>query len=300
MAATNNHLLPLRTPQASTPKAPTTTTTPGSRRAISAEPTAITASGKRLSLSARRRIAVAPPSTTLTPHAKAAYRSLDQRRAAIFTPRAGRRRRSSLRDPRGAAGRETPRDVLRDLSRALAPTSTVIESSSSSSPAGGDGPRDAAAAARSRRHRGRKSAGGDTTLDPLEEFEEEDDDDDEFPIERPRFSLPMMEDDDLDDLKPPRLSGLEEDNYTATSIELPRRAWSEGPLARFDRDRGSLAGSVRFSDYNGPELMSDAPDIDSGFFPPPALDDDDDDGDAVLDEQAMVERYVSLVLFLFC
>ena len=107
MAATNNHLLPLRTPQASTPKAPTTTTTPGSRRAISAEPTAITASGKRLSLSARRRIAVAPPSTTLTPHAKAAYRSLDQRRAAIFTPRAGRRRRSSRRGaitPKGTTG----------------------------------------------------------------------------------------------------------------------------------------------------------------------------------------------------
>ena len=128
---------------------------------------------------------------------------------------------------------------------------------------------------------------------------QDDDDDDEFPIERPRFSLPMMEDDDLDDLKPPRLSGLEEDNYTATSIELPRRAWSEGPLARFDRDRGSLAGSVRFSDYNGPELMRDAPDIDSGFFPPPALDDDDDDGDAVLDEQAMVERYVLFCPFSF-
>lgn len=159
---------------------------------------------------------------------------------------------------------------------------------SSSSPGSGGGKR------RRRSRRSRKS--GDTTLGTLDELDE---DDDEFPIERPRFSLPGMrdfdDDDDDDDLKPPRLSGLEDvDNYTAQSIELPRRAWSEGPLSgRFDR--GSM-GSVRFSDYAGPELLSDAgADIDSGFFPPPAMSDDEDE-DLVLDEQAMVERYVSSLI----
>ncbi|RYP03994.1 hypothetical protein DL765_010335 [Monosporascus sp. GIB2] len=247
-------LAPLRTPRL--PLATTATTTPNSRRAISAEP-----STAGLSLSARlSRNAAA------TPHAKAAFRSLSQRRATIFTP--GRRR--SLRDAR----RETPRDILRNLSRALAPTSTAIESSSSSSSPGSRG------------------GEGNTTLGTLGEI----DDDDEFPIERPRFSLPGMEDgDDEDDgsvdLKPPRLSGFEEDNYTALSIELPRRAWSEGPLSRMDR---ASLGSVRFSDYVGPELPSDDAGIDSGFFPPPAFEDDDDD-DMVLDEQAMVERWVPLV-----
>ncbi|RYP69990.1 hypothetical protein DL771_005781 [Monosporascus sp. 5C6A] len=252
-------LRPLRTPQLP-PATTTATTTPNGRRAISAEP-----STAGLSLSARfsRNAAVVNSNAAVTPHAKAAFRSLSQRRATIFTP--GRRR--SLRDAR----RETPRDVLRNLSRALAPTSTAIESSSSSSspgPRGGE---------------------GNTTLATLAEI----DDDDEFPIERPRFSLPGMEDGDDDeddgsvDLKPPRLSGFEEDNYTALSIELPRRAWSEGPLSRMDR--ASLE-SVRFSDYVGPELPSDDAGIDSGFFPPPAFEDDDDD-DMVLDEQAMVERF---------
>jgi hypothetical protein len=114
---------------------------------------------------------------------------------------------------------------------------------------------------------------------------EGDDDDDDFPIERPRFSLPLQEDDDDDDsdLKAPRLSGLEDDNYTATSIELPRRAWSEGP-SRLGRD--SL-GSVRFSDYAGPE---DDIGIDSGFFPPPGF--EDDSGNIMLEEGDMLERYV--------
>lgn len=288
MATNNHHLAPLRTPHALTPSGKATTTTPN-RRAISAEPpTTATASGRRLSLSARRR----GVTNASTPHAKAAFRSLDQRRAAIFTP--GRRRHSLFRDAR----RETPRDVLRDLSRALAPATTTIVSSSSSTSGGSGGssssPGSGGGKRRRRSRRSRKS--GDTTLGTLDELDE---DDDEFPIERPRFSLPGMrdfdDDDDDDDLKPPRLSGLEDvDNYTAQSIELPRRAWSEGPLSgRFDR--GSM-GSVRFSDYAGPELLSDAgADIDSGFFPPPAMSDDEDE-DLVLDEQAMVERYVSSLI----
>ncbi|ORY60513.1 centromere kinetochore component CENP-T-domain-containing protein [Pseudomassariella vexata] len=226
-AVRDNRLVPLITPRAAA--------TP-IRRGTSAEPP----SG-RLSVSTRRNPAA-------TPHGRAAIRARDQRRAALFTP--GRARRQSLREQR-----ETPRDLLRNLSRKLAPTSTAIDSSSSPDP------------------------NADSTLSALAEGGE-DDDDDEFPIERPRFSLPLDGDDDEDsELKPHRSSGLEDlDNYTAQSIELPRRAWSEGPSRL---DRGSL-GSVRFSDYAGPELRSDDVGIDSGFFPPPAMDDydDDDEGDA--------------------
>lgn len=227
-----------RLPPPSTPGAARTP----NRRAISADPT----SGRR-SASARRPAA--------TPHARAAVRAIDQRRRTIFTP--GRNRRRSLRDQR-----ETPRDILRNLSKILAPATQPVHSSSSSSPG-----RDAS----------------NTTLTPVPE---DDDNDDDFPIERPRFSLPLREDDDDDsDLKAPRLSGLEDDNYTATSIELPRRAWSEGP-SRLGRE--SL-GSVRFSDYAGPDLRSDDIGIDSAFFPPGAMEDDSEN--MLLNEPDVLERF---------
>ncbi|KAI0142087.1 centromere kinetochore component CENP-T-domain-containing protein [Pestalotiopsis sp. NC0098] len=212
----------------STPGAATATTP--SRRAISADPT----SGGRRSASARRPAAA-------TPHARAAIRTIDQRRRTIFTP--ARARRRSLRDQR-----ETPRDILRNLSRLLAPASQPVHSSSSSSP--GDDSR--------------------TTLTPVAEGIDDDDDDD-FPIERPRFSLPLREDDDDDsDLKAPRLSGLEDENFTSASIELPRRALSEGP-SRLGRE--SLA-SLRFSDVPGPDIRSDDIAMDSGLFQPMGLEDD--------------------------
>ncbi|KAI1351085.1 centromere kinetochore component CENP-T-domain-containing protein [Xylaria sp. FL0043] len=210
------------------------------RRGVSGEP----ASG-RPSASARRN-------NVATPHARAAIRAMDQRRAALFTP--GRTRRRSLREQR-----ETPRDLLRNLSRVLAPTSKVVSSSSSPESPGRD---------------------GNSTLPSFAE-EEDIDDDDDFPIERPRFSLPLgPEEDDDDDLKPPRLSGLEEDNYTMQSIELPRRAVTENTI------RSSL-GSMRYSDYMGPDIQSDDVGIDSGFFPPPAL---EDSAEVVMEEPAVIER----------
>ncbi|OTA98444.1 hypothetical protein M426DRAFT_76987 [Hypoxylon sp. CI-4A] len=237
----NRRLAPLRTPQnLSTPN----------RRAFSAEP-----SSNRLSASARRN-------NPNTPHARAATRAIDQRRAALFTPGRIGRRRSVARERE----RETPRDLLRNLSRVLAPTSTAVSSSSSSPRANNNN--------------------NDSTLQTL--MEEDDDDDDEFPIERPRFSLPLDRDDDDDsELKPPRSSILEDENYTVQSIEMPRRAWSENRL-----DRGSF-GSVRMSDFMGPAIGEDDIDdndlgIDSGFFPPPAL--DDDTGDVRMDENAIFER----------
>ncbi|KAI0173621.1 hypothetical protein GGR52DRAFT_396579 [Hypoxylon sp. FL1284] len=238
-APNNGRLAPLRTPQAlATPN----------RRAISADP-----SSNRLSASGRRN-------NPNTPHARAAIRAIDQRRAALFTPGRVGRRRSLARERE----RETPLDLLRNLSRVLAPTSTALSSSSSS-----PGP----------------NANNESTLQTLME---EGDDDDDFPIERPRFSLPLDRDDDDDsELKPPRSSILDDDNFTAQSIELPRRAWSEAPLSRLDR--GSF-GSVRMSDYIGPEIVDEDNDvgIDSGFFPPPAL--DDDTGGLAMDEDAMFER----------
>ncbi|KAI8627862.1 hypothetical protein F5Y19DRAFT_157308 [Xylariaceae sp. FL1651] len=230
----DNRLVPLATPRViATPN----------RRATSVEP-----GSTRQPASARRN-------NVATPHARAAIRAMDQRRAALFTP--GRARRRSVREQR-----ETPRDLLRNLSRLLAPTSQVVSSSSSPDYPAGE---------------------GNSTL-PL--VAEDDEGDDDFPIERPRFSLPLGPEDDDDDmdLKPPRLSGLEDDNYTVQSIELPRRAISEMPLGRFDR---SSLGSMRYSDYMGPDIQSDDMGIDAGFFPPPAL---DDSGEVVMDEPAVIER----------
>ncbi|KAL6871311.1 centromere kinetochore component CENP-T domain-containing protein [Trichoderma novae-zelandiae] len=149
-----------------------------------------------------------------TPHAIAARRALDQRRLAMFTP--GRNRRQSFREQR-----ETPMAILRNLGRALAPTSNVIASSSSPdkvSPDGngnGNGNGEASGSGRSRRGA----------------HDNDDDDDDELPIDRPRLSLPLDEG-SSDDLQPPQSSILDEGSMTVQSVELPRRATSEGPPRR--------------------------------------------------------------------
>ncbi|KAJ2969974.1 hypothetical protein NUW58_g9837 [Xylaria curta] len=64
------------------------------------------------------------------------------------------------------------------------------------------------------------------------------------------------------------------------SIELPRRAITDHTI------RSSL-GSLRYSDYMGPDVRSDDVGIDSGFFPPPAL---DDSGEMIMDEPDVIER----------
>ncbi|KAK8016288.1 hypothetical protein PG993_014477 [Apiospora rasikravindrae] len=178
------------------------------RRARSADP-----NSARQSASARRGGA--------TPHGRAAFAALQKRRTALFTP--GKERRRSIRDQR-----ETPRDPLRALSRLLAPSSQAIHSSSSPSDSGAN----------------------NSSLPVVAEEDEShnfDDDSDDFMIERPRLSLNLREDDDdeYSELKPPRLSGLED--YTAQSIELPRRAISELPPGR-----PSLGSVGRESDYHDP------------------------------------------------
>ncbi|ROW10371.1 hypothetical protein VMCG_02121 [Cytospora schulzeri] len=187
--------------------------------------------------------------TQFTPHGRAAIRALDLRRAAINdinTP--GRNRRRSMRDQR-----ETPRDFLRALSRTLAPKSRAITTSSSSSP---EDPKSSTNPKRRSKSKGSRR-GGPITIP------EDPDDSDEFPIDRPRLSLPIDEDDASDDdLRPPRMSGLEdlEDNFTMQSIEMARRQ-------TFNEQQRY---SMRMSDY-GPmgDQQSDIDEvgIDSAFFP---------------------------------
>ncbi|KAK3366981.1 centromere kinetochore component CENP-T-domain-containing protein [Lasiosphaeria ovina] len=202
--------------------------TPGSSQARGVQrPQGLSASGRK------------PPPLVATPHARAALRAIDSRRAAIFTPH--RARRQSLRE-----ARETPRDFLLPLGRVLARNTNTINSSSS--------PRD---------QKTPGSGGGDADGDTIMEEDEYDDEDDDLP-KRPRLSLPIDADDDDSDLQPHRSAGLEDDNLTARSIELPRRAFSEQPGSRY-----SLA-SMRMSDYfNGNDVPpSEEVGIDSGFFPP--------------------------------
>lgn len=212
--------------------------------------------------------------TQFTPHGRAAIRALDSRRAAINeinTP--GRNRRRSVRDQR-----ETPRDLLRALSRTLAPKSNVITTSSSSSP---DDPSNKSTRKRGGRSQSRSRRGGPVTIP------EDPDDSDEFPIDRPRLSLPIDDDVSDDDLRPPRTSGLEDldDNFTMQSIELARRQTLDNQ-SRY---------SIRMSDY-GP--MNDPPSddgvgIDSAFFPRANWDDGtgDDSGMAGLgDDDATFDR----------
>lgn len=202
--------------------------------------------------------------TQFTPHGRAAIRALDTRRAAIDqinTPGRNRRRRSA-RDLR-----ETPRDVLRALSKTLAPKSKLVTTStSSSSPDDGGGAR---GRPRSKSRGGRRARAAGLVIPE----DTNDVSDDEFPIDRPRFSLPIDEDADSDgDLpRPPRSSGLEDldDNFTMQSIELPRRA-------TLGQQRLSM---MRMSDYGPMEDDDGDVGIDSAFFPRADWADDHDDED---------------------
>lgn len=147
----------------------------------------------------------------LTPHGRAAMREVEARRAGL-TPGQDRRRS-------GRQQRETPRDNLRLLSRLMAPkTQPVVPTPQ-----------------------------GSALIPRRFNTIEIDDLDDGPDPDRPQLSLPLDEDEDENDslLLPPRSAGLEDENFTAHSIELPRRAISEQPPGRLSR--GSL-GSIRMSD----------------------------------------------------
>jgi hypothetical protein len=103
--------------------------------------------------------------------------------------------------------------------------------------------------------------------------------DDDAALERPRLSLALGDDEDGDDslLLPPRSAGLEDENFTIQSLELPRRAISEQPPGRLSRGSfGSVRMSDQFADLNdvgggfessfaiGGTFDDDVPDMDAG------------------------------------
>ncbi|KAL1837066.1 hypothetical protein VTJ49DRAFT_4318 [Mycothermus thermophilus] len=236
---------------------PTTTTTTPTRRASSAEPFSITPATAAISITTRRSILLRTPgsqargrlSTAATPHARAAQRAIDSRRAALLTPHRARRR--SVREVR-----DSPRDFLLSLGRVLARTTQPITTSSSvsstSSPAGGgDG----------------DGSDDEPTLGRIRTRGDDDEDEEALP-KRPRLSLPIADEDDddtigSDDLQPHRSVLIDEDNNFTMELEMPRREVVSG------HDRFSL-GSARMSDYFGTHDMLHSEDVgvDSGFFPP--------------------------------
>jgi hypothetical protein len=210
-----------------------------SRRASSAGPSSIHRSNRQTPADHLRtpgRIGSARRPVVVTPHGRAAQRELNLRRG--LTP--GRDRRRS-----GIQQRESPRDILRQLSRRLAPVSQPVVPT----PEGGRAPND--------RKRTR-----------------DDDFDDGPDIQRPRFSLPLLDEDDEEDsfLEPPKSAGLEDEDFTGHSIELPRRAISELPPGRLSRGSfGSVRISDAFADLN--EMGPGNNGYDSSYLPNEGYDD---------------------------
>jgi hypothetical protein len=230
---------------ANIPQKPTTPL----RRASSAGPPSTHRSIRRTPATAvrtpsgavQRLVSSGKKTNAVTPYGRAATREVEARRAGL-TP--GKDRRRS-----GRQQRETPRDPLRALSRILAPISKPVVPT----------PQGNAFSAKSGL--------------PLN-----DDMDEEPDPERPRLSLPLGEDDEDDSLLlPPHSAGLEDENFTVQSVELPRRAISEQPPGRLSRGSfGSIRMSDQFADLN--ELGLDGIDrniFDSSFIEPGGSVEDD-------------------------
>jgi hypothetical protein len=206
------------------PSIPKTATPTPTRRASSAGPPSQRVAHRTPATQARTPIVrpggSARRPTVMTPHGRAAMREMEARRAG-FTPGRDRRQSEWQRQQR-----ETPRDILRALSRLLAPkTKQTVPT-----------PPEPVAAA------------GKVTIPGSEDF-----DDDEPEIQRPRLSLPIGEEDEEDDslLEPPRSSGLEDENVTVRSVELARRATMERGPGRLSRGSfGSIGMNDQFADLN--------------------------------------------------
>ncbi|ENI09674.1 hypothetical protein COCC4DRAFT_184856 [Bipolaris maydis ATCC 48331] len=212
------------------------------RRAISVGPTP----------GSRRTPLIRTPGTGRTPRGGPATRPLTSRRIAPTTPhaiRALRERANAARTPgnnrrrSGRIQRETPRDLLRDLSRALARTSRPVEPSPQVLP-----------------QRPRHSA-----LD-LPDVE------DGPPMAAPRLSMPLenMYDDDDDDESfhsaPPRQSLLPDlpddvDGGTVQSLEFGRRAISEDPRLMYGGRQ-----SERFGDLSELGAVEEEYEVDGTFI----------------------------------
>ncbi|KFY18342.1 hypothetical protein V493_08687 [Pseudogymnoascus sp. VKM F-4281 (FW-2241)] len=195
--------------------------------------------------------------TAATPHGRAAAREIEMRRAAALTP--GKDRRRS-----GLQRRETPRDILRQLSKRLAPGTVPVAALPEMKEAEG----------------------------PRLPFTRLNDVDEEPAPTRPRLSMAIGDNDDEDDslLLPPHSDALlDDDNMTQRSVELPRRAVSEQPGGRLSR--GSF-GSIRYSDQFD-RTMGDPERFDSSF-----IQGNFDDGEPFLQDDASIldERTATLDL----
>lgn len=205
------------------------------RRASSLEPASARRSSRRTPAGVN---SVQKPTT---PHARAAMREIEARRAAVLTP--GRERRRSL----GRQQKETPMGAMRALSRLLAPNTNVP------TPSPSRGAAEEAAARSTKRSR------------DFEDFDEE-------PLPRPRMSMALDDYDEDDSLilpPPPNSAGLEDDNYTARSIEVPRRAVSEQTGGRYSRGSfGDIGSDDRLQAFGGFDFNALEEDgIDSSFIP---------------------------------
>ncbi|KAL1797039.1 hypothetical protein ACET3X_005579 [Alternaria dauci] len=191
------------------------------RRATSAGPTP----------GSRRTPIPRTPGTGLTPRGGPATRPLPSRRIAPTTPhaiRALRERANAARTPgnnrrrSGRIQRETPRDILRDLSRALARDTRPVEPSPQALP-----------------QRTRHSA---LDLPDVEDGPN---------MPAPRLSMPLenMYDDDSFHSAPPRQSLLPDlpddvDGGTVQSLEFGRRAISEDPRFMFGGRQSERFGDL--------------------------------------------------------
>jgi histone H3/H4 len=181
-------------------------------------------------------------------------REIEQRRAAALTP--GKDRRRS-----GRQQRETPRDVLRQLSKVLAPGTKPVEVTPVNQQAN-------------------DARGPLTRLNDV----------DEEPMPpRPRLSMALGDEEDDTLLLPPHSDALlDDDNMTMRSVELPRRAVSEQPGGRLSRGSfDSIRTSDRF-DQTMQELGMDV--FGSERFDPSFVQGgfDDDDGESMLHDEPSI------------
>ncbi|CAA9965611.1 CENP-T C multi-domain protein [Pyrenophora teres f. maculata] len=209
------------------------------RRAISAGPTP----------GSRRTPIVRTPGTGRTPRGGPATRPIPSRRVAPTTPhaiRALRERANAARTPgnnrrrSGRIQRETPRDILRDLARALACDSRPIEASPQ------------------------------LPLPPTRHSALDLPDVEDGPhLAAPRLSMPldnMYDDEDSFHSAPPRQSLLPDlpddvDGGTVQSLEFGRRAISEDPRFMFGGRQ-----SERFGDLSELDAVEEEYEIDGTFI----------------------------------
>ncbi|KAL7272231.1 hypothetical protein RUND412_004976, partial [Rhizina undulata] len=180
-----------------------------------------------------------PPSSKLAARSPHVVKAFEQRRA--LTP--GRERRKS---GRYATARETPRDLLRALSRQLKTTEPYQPTPGTIIPP--------------TPHRAKTPGSSRRSPDVVFYNDLPDDDDDDDRIQPPRLSLDLNydPDDDEERIPPPRLSlPLEDFDVTNQSIEFGRRAVSEQPVV--GRASFGIRLSDRFEDFNelGARAMGD-------------------------------------------